>query len=248
MDTQHFDHWFTTATKGLATEESKLLRLELESHYQDALQSHLGSGLSQADAAAKAVASLGNAKQCNRAYHQLYFTESEYKGLFTPAQQNPAPLSFIIGITSVALVIFTIELVYSIMTGGSPNLGRFLMILTFFLILASLYLIAVRCPSLCWPGQNQAGAAAPQAVPQAVPQPLPLASISPPEIAALRTSRILLLLSSITMVFMVVNWSWSFAGAIFGPLYYLFFCPVLVMFIPTIRKLSRFGNDGRRAV
>jgi hypothetical protein len=239
-----FDHWFAAATKGLALEEIKLLRPELHNHYQDALQSQLNNGLNPVDAASKAVASLGDAKQCHRAYHQLYFTEFEYKGLFTPVQYNPNLLSFAIGTTSIVLVFVTVKLIYGIMTGSSnPDFGSFFMALTLALIFASFYLIARRCPSLRWPKQDKNSGA----LSQPVPQPVPLASISPSEITALRTGHIILALSAITMTFMVVSWSWPFAGAIFGPLYYVFFWPVLAMFIPTIRKLSRFGHDGRRA-
>jgi hypothetical protein len=236
----NFDHWFSTATKGLAQEEVKLLLPELRNHYEDTLQHHLGNGQSATDASAKAVASLGDPKQCNRQYRQLYFSESEYKSLFTPAQQNLIPSAFVVGMASVALVVVTIRLIYSVVVEkGNPDLGGFLMVLTLSLIFASLYLIARHCPSLRWPGPNKVGAP--------LPQPLPLASISPPEIAALRLSHILLLLSVITLTLMVANWSWGFAGAIFGPLYFLFFLSVLTMFIPIIRKLSRFGRDGQRS-
>jgi hypothetical protein len=243
MDTQHFDHWFNAATKGLATEEIKLLLPELRGHYEDALQSHLG-GLSHTDAATKAVASLGDAKQCNREYHRLYFSEYEYKELFTPAQQNfGVPIQLMMGLSATALVLVGIGVVYNIFANVAIDAAGFLLPLAIMLNVFGSFFVLRYCPSL--------RSSASTIGQQPTPTPLPLSSFKPAELVALKLSRVFSLFSLMVMALAVSNQPWLIvktAGFSLNLFSVAMLALALAFFIPTIRKLARFGNDGRRAV
>jgi hypothetical protein len=88
MPKDQFDKWLSQATAGLAVAEKQHLEPELHAHFEDAVADGLEHGLDSQQAITKAISSLGNPSVCNAKYRQLYFTEREYKTLFTPTVIN----------------------------------------------------------------------------------------------------------------------------------------------------------------
>jgi hypothetical protein len=105
MSLDQFDKWFLLATAGLAVAEKQHLEPELRSHFEDAVADGLGRGLDSQQAITKAIRSLGNPNVCNANYRTLYFTEWEYKILFTPRRIDSRLNSLVVVLAVVGMIV-----------------------------------------------------------------------------------------------------------------------------------------------
>ncbi|HVU37136.1 MAG TPA: hypothetical protein VHC95_02275 [Opitutales bacterium] len=73
--------WLAIATGKLVPSAQARVRAEIEAHYAEALRTHLGRGLSQADAQVAALADLGDAQVAGRRFQHEFLTKAEAAGL-----------------------------------------------------------------------------------------------------------------------------------------------------------------------
>lgn len=84
------ERWLTIATRRLSAGAALQVRTEIESHYESAFDSALGEGLTESAASARAVESLGDPAEANRAYRKVLLTSLELTWLanFTRADRE----------------------------------------------------------------------------------------------------------------------------------------------------------------
>lgn len=73
--------WLAVATGDLVPSAQARVRAEIEAHYAEAVWTHLGRGLSQADAQVAALADLGDAQVAGRRFQHEFLTKAEAAGL-----------------------------------------------------------------------------------------------------------------------------------------------------------------------
>lgn len=82
--------WLSIATRRLSTGAVLQVEAEITSHYDSALEAALADGLSDAEAAARALESLGDPKSANREYRRVLLTNLEVTWLanFTRSERE----------------------------------------------------------------------------------------------------------------------------------------------------------------
>lgn len=73
--------WLAVATRGLTDASKDRIRLEIESHYTQAVEAHSANGESESDAQASALAQLGDAHAAASRFRKRHLTEREEKRL-----------------------------------------------------------------------------------------------------------------------------------------------------------------------
>lgn len=73
--------WMKQATRGLAKESAARVRIEIEQHYQCALDAAIAGGAVTAEAENAALTALGDAKTVNSQYRQVLLTSAEARVL-----------------------------------------------------------------------------------------------------------------------------------------------------------------------
>jgi hypothetical protein len=71
--------WLETATRKLTAPAKERIRLELEAHYADGMESHLANGCPEAEAQAAALAELGDPAAAAKRFRREHLTEKEAK-------------------------------------------------------------------------------------------------------------------------------------------------------------------------
>jgi hypothetical protein len=71
--------WLNTATEKLSLPAKERIKLEITSHFEDALESYMAEGLNEPDAQAKALADLGDARSAARRFQREHLTESDVR-------------------------------------------------------------------------------------------------------------------------------------------------------------------------
>lgn len=74
---QTLSEWLEIATRKLTDASKERIRLEIDSHYADAVGAHREDGLSEADAQTKALTELGAPKTAARRFRKQHLTERE---------------------------------------------------------------------------------------------------------------------------------------------------------------------------
>jgi hypothetical protein len=69
--------WLKRASDGLTAPVKERIRSEIESHYAEAVDSHMTNGLSEAEARRAALAELGDVNDAARRFRRLHLTEKE---------------------------------------------------------------------------------------------------------------------------------------------------------------------------
>lgn len=93
------DRWLEYATKNLCEEARREIRQEIETHYSDALESHVAAGQPDPEARLLAMADLGDPKESNRQFRRSHLTLKEAKhfsGLLLPPKRRYVWFQFLI--------------------------------------------------------------------------------------------------------------------------------------------------------
>ena len=69
--------WLNRATAGLTLPVAERIRLEIRSHFEDAVESHIAGGLSTREAESAALAALGDPKEARGQFHRRHLTARE---------------------------------------------------------------------------------------------------------------------------------------------------------------------------
>jgi hypothetical protein len=69
--------WLRAATKGLVASAKERIRMEIETHYTEAVAAHVADGLSETDAKMAAVAKLGDARAAAKRFRKEHLTAEE---------------------------------------------------------------------------------------------------------------------------------------------------------------------------
>lgn len=80
MDSQKdIDEWLKVATAGLCDEAKARVRSEIESHYQDALDSLVQDGLTEKAVVRQAIEALGDPKAARKIFRSIHLTVFQYR-------------------------------------------------------------------------------------------------------------------------------------------------------------------------
>lgn len=74
---QTLEQWLTIATDRLAPRAKERIRLEIESHFADAVEAYQADGMGEAKANACALTSLGNAKRAAGHFRKYHLSEAD---------------------------------------------------------------------------------------------------------------------------------------------------------------------------
>jgi hypothetical protein len=73
--------WLNAATENLSAPAKERIKLEIESHFQQAMESHCAEGLTEHEAQTRALTELGNAQAAARSFRKTHLTEKEANAL-----------------------------------------------------------------------------------------------------------------------------------------------------------------------
>ena len=85
---QNLSEWLHIATKKLAPAAKDRICADITSHYDEAVEEHIQSGLPMCAAQAAALAGLGDATTAARRFRQTHLTESEFRVVTTMSKPN----------------------------------------------------------------------------------------------------------------------------------------------------------------
>ena len=71
------DAWLETATDDLTAPVRERIRVELQSHFADAVADHMANGFTEAEAKAAALSGLGSPTAARRRFHRRHLTEKD---------------------------------------------------------------------------------------------------------------------------------------------------------------------------
>ncbi len=74
---EEFERWLDTATKSLCAEAKERIGQEIEAHYAEAVDTLREEGMTEQDAHARVLASLGSPRKAARAFRRTHLTERE---------------------------------------------------------------------------------------------------------------------------------------------------------------------------
>jgi hypothetical protein len=83
------DEWLAEATQGFCPDAKERIATEIGAHVREAVADLMDEGLSEREAVAKAVASLGNPRKARRSFGHTHFTEREMQLLEWIAKPRP---------------------------------------------------------------------------------------------------------------------------------------------------------------
>ncbi len=69
--------WLNAATNNLSAPAKERIKLEIESHFQQAIESHCAEGVTEGQAQTRALAELGDAKAAAKSFRKTYLTATE---------------------------------------------------------------------------------------------------------------------------------------------------------------------------
>jgi hypothetical protein len=69
--------WLTTATENLSAPAKERIKQEIESHFEQAMESHCAEGLTEPQAQARALTELGDAKAAAKSFRKSHLTAAE---------------------------------------------------------------------------------------------------------------------------------------------------------------------------
>ena len=73
--------WLNTATENLSAPAQERIKLEIESHFEQAMENHRGEGLTESQAQVRALTELGDARAAAKSFRKSYLTATESKVL-----------------------------------------------------------------------------------------------------------------------------------------------------------------------
>jgi len=73
--------WLNAATENLSAPAKARIKLEIESHFQQAMESHCAQGATEREARTRALMELGNAQAAARSFRKTHLTEKEANAL-----------------------------------------------------------------------------------------------------------------------------------------------------------------------
>jgi hypothetical protein len=91
---QNLAEWLRMATAKLCLPAQERIRLEIEAHFTESLESHQATGCSEADAQAAALAELGDATAAAKRFRRRHLTEKEAKWVGSRLNYS-GPLAFL---------------------------------------------------------------------------------------------------------------------------------------------------------
>jgi hypothetical protein len=77
LEIRGLEGWLEIATEGLAGPARRRIRREIESHFSEAVSSHVEAGLAESTAQTTALNELGNPQDAARRFRKYYLTEAE---------------------------------------------------------------------------------------------------------------------------------------------------------------------------
>jgi hypothetical protein len=77
MPTQSLDEWLSAATEKLSAPAKERIKLEIEAHFQDAIEAYRTEGQGDSEARVHALADLGDAKAAAKKFRKRHLTETE---------------------------------------------------------------------------------------------------------------------------------------------------------------------------
>jgi hypothetical protein len=113
---QNLDEWLKTATEKLSLPAKDRIKLEIGSHFADAVATHSAEGLSEDEAQSRALSELGDAKAAARRFRRSHLTEDEARSLESKwkifGDSRPGP--WVIGFT-LAMRLFLTSLIFQML-------------------------------------------------------------------------------------------------------------------------------------